>query len=585
MSGNRSNIFKGIAAAPGITVAKAYLFKKEKETISSADIENVEEALNTLDEALEKSKKELNKVFGLAIDKLGEKRAAIFEAQIMILDDPVLISTIKKRIKEEKKAPEYIVNDEISKYQAMMDQLNEPYMKERSHDIEDIKNRIIRNIKKKKWQSRITSDVIVVTDNLTPADTVLFSRVNVKGYVTNFGGLTSHAAIVARSLHIPAVVGLHDATAKISDDDLIVVDGYRGEVIINPTEEQLKFYKERIRSLNLYDKELAELRNLPAETLDGRKITLLANLDISEEIDLIVRNGASGIGLVRTEQLFEELDQFPTEEEQVKWYNQISEKIYPNFAIIRTLDIGGDKILPVDVKEANPFLGWRGIRFLLDNKQLFKTQLRAILRASSHKNIKLMLPMIASIAEVRQSKEILEECKAELRNEGYQFDNNIELGIMIEIPSAAVLAHEFAKEVSFFSIGTNDLIQYLLAVDRGNEIVSGLYQEFHPSVVRTIDFIIKEGKQNNVFVSICGEMASDPIAIPLLIGLGLDSLSVSPALIPVTKQIIRNITYQETRKIVQKCLEVATEQEIKQILSDYFDKEVKKHLKSFFVTN
>lgn len=585
MSGNRSNIFKGIAAAPGITVAKAYLFKKEKETISSADIENVEEALNTLDEALEKSKKELNKVFGLAIDKLGEKRAAIFEAQIMILDDPVLISTIKKRIKEEKKAPEYIVNDEISKYQAMMDQLNEPYMKERSHDIEDIKNRIIRNIKKKKWQSRITSDVIVVTDNLTPADTVLFSRVNVKGYVTNFGGLTSHAAIVARSLHIPAVVGLHDATAKISDDDLIVVDGYRGEVIINPTEEQLKFYKERIRSLNLYDKELAELRNLPAETLDGRKITLLANLDISEEIDLIVRNGASGIGLVRTEQLFEELDQFPTEEEQVKWYNQISEKIYPNFAIIRTLDIGGDKILPVDVKEANPFLGWRGIRFLLDNKQLFKTQLRAILRASSHKNIKLMLPMIASIAEVRQSKEILEECKAELRNEGYQFDNNIELGIMIEIPSAAVLAHEFAKEVSFFSIGTNDLIQYLLAVDRGNEIVSGLYQEFHPSVVRTIDFIIKEGKQNNVFVSICGEMASDPIAIPLLIGLGLDSLSVSPALIPVTKQIIRNITYQETRRIVQKCLEVTTEQEIKQILSDYFDKEVKKHLKSFFVTN
>jgi len=585
MSGNRSNIFKGIAAAPGITVAKAYLFKKEKETISSADIENVEEALNTLDEALEKSKKELNKVFGLAIDKLGEKRAAIFEAQIMILDDPVLISTIKKRIKEEKKAPEYIVNDEISKYQAMMDQLNEPYMKERSHDIEDIKNRIIRNIKKKKWQSRITSDVIVVTDNLTPADTVLFSRVNVKGYVTNFGGLTSHAAIVARSLHIPAVVGLHDATAKISDDDLIVVDGYRGEVIINPTEEQLKFYKERIRSLNLYDKELAELRNLPAETLDGRKITLLANLDISEEIDLIVRNGASGIGLVRTEQLFEELDQFPTEEEQVKWYNQISEKIYPNFAIIRTLDIGGDKILPVDVKEANPFLGWRGIRFLLDNKQLFKTQLRAILRASSHKNIKLMLPMIASIAEVRQSKEILEECKAELRNEGYQFDNNIELGIMIEIPSAAVLAHEFAKEVSFFSIGTNDLIQYLLAVDRGNEIVSGLYQEFHPSVVRTIDFIIKEGKQNNVFVSICGEMASDPIAIPLLIGLGLDSLSVSPALIPVTKQIIRNITYQETRRIVQKCLEVATEQEIKQILSDYFDKEVKKHVKSFFVSN
>lgn len=585
MTEKRGNIFKGIAAAPGITVAKAYLFKKEKETISSADIENIEEAINTLEEALEKSKKELKKVFSLAIDKLGDKRAAIFEAQMMILDDPVLIGTIKERINKEKKTPEYIVYDEISKYQSMMDQLNEPYMKERSHDIEDIKNRIIRNIKKKKWQSRITSDVIVVTDNLTPADTVLFSRVNVKGYVTNFGGLTSHAAIVARSLHIPAVVGLHDATAKISDDDIVVVDGYSGEVIINPTGQQLDFYKDRIKRLNLYDKELAELKNLPAETLDGRKISLLANLDISEEVDLIVRNGASGIGLVRTEQLFEELDQFPSEEEQLSWYNQISEKIYPNTAIIRTLDIGGDKLLPVDVKEANPFLGWRGIRFLLDNKELFKTQLRAILRASSHKNIKIMLPMIASIAEVRKSKEILEECKAELRKEGYSFDNDIELGIMIEVPSAAVLAHEFAQEVSFFSIGTNDLIQYLLAVDRGNEIVSGLYQEFHPSVVRTIDFIIKEGKRSHVFVSICGEMASDPIAIPLLIGLGLDSLSVSPALIPVTKQIIRNITYEETQKVVENCLAVTTEKDIKKILSDYFDKEVKKHLKSFFVTN
>jgi len=585
MANNKTNIFKGIAAAPGITIAKAYLFKKERESISSADIDNIDEAINTLEEALAKSKKELNKVFDLAIDKLGEKRAAIFEAQIMILDDPVLINAIKERIRNEKKTPEYIVYDEISKYQSMMDGLNEPYMKERSHDIEDIKNRIIRNIKKKKWQSHITSDVIVVTDNLTPADTVLFSRVNVKGYVTNFGGLTSHAAIVARSLHIPAVVGLHDATAKISDDEIIVVDGYRGEVVINPTDEQLEFYKERVKSHNIYDEELAELKNLPAETLDGREISLLANLDISEEVDLIVRNGASGIGLVRTEQLFEELDQFPSEEEQLEWYNQISEKIYPRTAIIRALDIGGDKLLPVDVKEANPFLGWRGIRFLLDNRELFKTQMRAILRASSHKNVKVMLPMIASIAEVRKSKEIIDECKAELREEGHSFDNEIELGIMIELPSAAVLAHEFAQEVSFFSIGTNDLIQYLLAVDRGNEIVSGLYQEFHPSVVRTIDFIIKEGKRSHVFVSICGEMASDPIAIPLLIGLGLDSLSVSPALIPVTKQIIRNITYEECQKMVEKCLTVTTEKEIKEILSDYFDKKVKKHMKSFFVSN
>ena len=585
MTNTTTNIFKGIAAAPGISIAPSYLFKKERELISSESIDNIEEAIATLVEALDKSRSELKKVFSLAIDKLGEKRAAIFEAQIMILDDPILIDAIKKRISNEKKTPEFIVFDEISKYQSMMDQVNEPYMKERSQDIEDIKNRIIRNIKKKKWKSRITNDVIVVTDNLTPADSVLFSRANVKGYVTNFGGLTSHAAIVARSLHIPAVVGLHDATEKISELDTVIVDGYRGEVVLNPTEDQLEYYKKRLESLSIYDKELSELKDLPAETLDGRKISLLANLDLSEEIDLIVRNGANGIGLIRTEQLFEELEQFPSEEDQLDWYNQISENIYPNFAIIRVLDIGGDKILPVDVKEANPFLGWRGIRFLLDNKPLFKTQLRAILRASTHKNIKLMLPMVASIAEIRKSKVIIEECKEELKNEGYSFDNNIELGIMIEVPSAAVLAHDFAQEVSFFSIGTNDLIQYLLAVDRGNDIVSGLYQEFHPSVIRTIDFIIKEGKKSNISVSICGEMASDQIAIPLLVGLGLDSLSVSPALIPVTKQIIRNINYSEIQKLVEHCLTVVTEKEVKKLLTDYFDQKIKKHLKSFFVSN
>lgn len=583
MPNKQSNVYKGLAAAPGISIAQAYLFKKEIEFISSANIEDVDEALRILDEALEKSKKELNKVFSLAIDKLGEKRAAIFEAQIMILDDPILIDTIKNRIKTEKKTSEFIVNDEISKYQSMMDTVNEPYMKERSQDIEDIKLRIVRNIKKKKWQSHITDEVIVVTDNLTPADTVLFSRANIKGYVTNFGGLTSHAAIIARSLHIPAVLGLHDATAKINDSDLVIVDGYRGEVVIRPTEEQLDYYRKRIENLTQYDEELSKLKDLPAETLDGREISLLANLDISEEVDLIVSNGANGIGLIRTEQLFEELDQFPTEEEQFEWYTRIAEEIYPDIAIIRVLDIGGDKILPVDVQEANPFLGWRGIRFLLDNKQLFKTQLRAILRASVHKNIKVMLPMVASITEVRQSKEILEECKKELKNEKHSFDNNIELGIMVEIPSAAVLAHEFAKEVSFFSIGTNDLIQYLLAVDRGNEIVSNLYQEFHPSVIRTIDFIIKEGKRHNVFVSICGEMASDQIAIPLLIGLGLDSLSVSPALIPVTKQIIRNISYEEVQKLVEKCLAAVTEHEVKNLVTAYFDKNIKTHLKSFFV--
>lgn len=367
MKNQHDNILKGIAAAPGISIAEAYLFVKEKEEISSDSITDVDEAIQSLEEALEKSKKELNKIFSLATDKLGEKRAAIFEAQIMILDDPILIENIINRIKNEKKLPEYIVYDEITKYQEMMNSADELYMKERSHDIEDIKNRIIKNLKKKKWKSRITGDVNVVTTTVTPSDTVLFSRVNVKGYVTDFGGLTSHAAIVARSLNIPAVVGLHDATSRIAAGDKLIVDGYKGEVIINPNEEQLNAYKDRLIKHSKFDKDLIKLKDKPAVTKDGKTIKLFSNIDLAEEIEMTIQNGANGIGLVRTEQLFDEFDSFPDEEEQFKFYNKISETIYPNTVIIRAFDIGGDKVLPVDLQEPNPMLGWRGIRFLLDN--------------------------------------------------------------------------------------------------------------------------------------------------------------------------------------------------------------------------
>lgn len=569
---NTDNTYKGIAAAPGITIARAYLYSKKIEKIQDEVISDIEEALTNLDEALNKSKKELLKVFSLAVDKLGENRASIFEAQIMILDDPVLINTIKNRISKEKRHPEFIVDDEISKYQALMNEAQEAYMKERSHDIEDIKNRIIRNLKKKKWQSRITNDVIVISDYLTPADTVLFARVNVKGYITNFGGLTSHAAIVARSLNIPAIVGLHEATNKIKNNDLLVLDGFHGIVIINPSEEQLQYYREKIEQLRIYDEELTVLKNEPAVTTDNREILLQANLDLTEEIALVVQNGARGIGLVRTEQLFQEYDVFPEEEVQYNIYKDISEKVYPEKVIIRTLDVGGDKVLPVDVKEPNPFLGWRGIRFLLDNMELFKTQIRAILRGSEHKNLKMMIPMVCSIKEVRKFKEIVEECKNELRERNLPFDNDIDLGIMIEVPSAAVMAREYAEEVDFISIGTNDLIQYLLAVDRGNEIVSDLYQEFHPSVVRTIGHVIKEAKNTGkCLVSLCGEMGADTLAVPLLVGLGLDSLSVSASAIPTIKKIIRNLNFEETRALAEKCLNFRTEKEIRNELIKFFD--------------
>jgi phosphoenolpyruvate-protein phosphotransferase (PTS system enzyme I) len=582
MKTEKDNILRGIGAAPGIAVAKAFLYKKEKEEITDELVSDVEEALANLETALEKSKKELRKIFSLAVDKLGEKRAAIFEAQIMILDDPILVSTIRDRIKNEKRIPEFIVNDEISKYTNLMNLSHEAFMKERSHDIEDIKNRIIRNLKKKKWKSRITSDVVVVTTTVSPSDTILFSRVNVKGYVTDFGGLTSHAAIVARSLNIPAVVGLHEATNRIKDGDLIIIDGFMGEVIINPDEEQQKIYDKKIERLHKQNIELDLLHDLPAETTDGREIQLLANLELTDEIEVIIQSGAKGIGLVRTEQLFEEYEAFPDEEEQYNVYKTIAERIYPESVIIRSFDIGGDKVLPVDLKEPNPFLGWRGIRLMLDNPKMLKTQIRAILRASSHKNVKLMIPMIASICEVRSTKEIINECKEELKKEGKHFDKHMDVGIMIEVPSAAVLIKDFAEEVDFVSIGTNDLIQYLLAVDRGNEIVSSIYQEFHPSVVRTLNNIIHEGKKAKILVSMCGEMAADPVAVPLLVGFGIKSLSVSSSAIPLIKKVIRSLSYKELQALVDECLVLKTEKEINELLHKFYNSKLVDQIKNLY---
>lgn len=576
------NILKGVAAAPGISIAKAFLYEKEISNTKKEPIENVDEAISNFEKSLQKSKKELSKIFTLAIDKMGEKRAAIFEAQLMILDDPILIDTIKDRIKTEKLAPCFIVDEEISKYQRIMESANASYMKERSHDIEDIKNRIIRNIKQKKWKSRIENGVIVVTNSITPADTVLFSRVNVKGYVTNFGGLTSHASIVARSLNIPAVLGIHGVTETIKNGYIIIVDGLHGEVIVNPTDEQIEKYKAKQKRLKEFDKELAKLKDERAVTLDGRRIFLRANLDIMEELEFILKNGAEGIGLVRTEQLFNLEDGFPSEETQYQTYSDLAEKLYPNIIIIRIFDIGGDKFLPIDSKEPNPFLGWRGIRFLLDNEEILRTQIRALLRASTHKNIKFMLPMITSIHEIRRTKEIIECCKNELMDEGFEIDKEIKVGIMIEVPSAAIMAEEFGAEVSFISIGTNDLIQYLLAVDRGNEIVSLLYQEFHPAVIRILHKIIHSGKQGEAKISICGEMAADVLATPLLVGLGLDSMSVSASAVPHIKKIIRSLNYEEAKTLANECLSFSTEQEVKKRLELFFKEHFEDEIENVF---
>ena len=564
------NKIAGIGAAPGIIIGEAYLYTKEKLQITKIDIEDIQKAKQDLTEAIAKSKKELYKIFSIAREKMDEVRAAIFEAQLMILDDPVLLGEIGKRIEIEQKSPEYIVDDEISKYQSKMILSHESYMKERALDIEDIKQRIIRNLQKKRWESKIDHNVVVVSETLTPADTILLSRNKVLAFVTDHGGLTSHAAIISRSLNIPAVVGTHNSTLLIKDGDEIIVDGFYGYVIHKPTIEQKEFFIEKRKRLLQLQKELEELKDERAITKDGKEIKLTANVDVSGEIDLVVTSGASGIGLYRSEQILNELGEFPTEDEQTRIYSKLSSRIYPNSITIRVFDIGGDKFRFLDFEEPNPFLGLRGIRLLLENPALFKTQIRAILKSSTNKNIKVMLPMVSTLKEVRESKKIIDECKGELTNENVKFDEDIEIGIMIEVPSAAVMAKEFAKEIDFISIGTNDLIQYLMAVDRGNDLVSNLYQEFSPVVIRTLKHIVDEARKAKKTVSLCGEMAADTLAMPLLLGLGVEVLSMSPATIPYAKRILRSCDYKKAKRLANKCNLLNTEEEVKEIIEKFF---------------
>jgi len=565
------NKIAGIAAAPGIVIGKVYLFTKEKLEISKAPITNSKEAISNFEEALKQSKKELDKIFGIAREKMDEVRAAIFEAQLMILDDPILLGNIEKRIKDEMIQPEFIVADEISKYQELMIISHESYMKERAHDIEDIKHRIIRNLQKKRWQSKIEKNLIVVSESLTPADTLLLSRRESLGFVTDHGGLTSHAAIISRSLNIPAVVGTHNASTIIKDGDTIIVDGFHGYIIINPTESQIEFFTEKQNKLIEIQKGLEEHKDQPALTMDGKEINLEANVDVTGEIDIVVTSSAKGIGLYRSEQILNELGSFPDEEEQTVIYSKLASRIYPKFVTIRAFDIGGDKFRFSEYKEPNPFLGLRGVRFLLENESLFRTQIRAVLRASVNKNIKFMIPMISTLDEVWRTQKIIQECKSELKKDKIKFDNHIKLGIMVEVPSAAVMAKDYAEEIDFISIGTNDLIQYMMAVDRGNDLVSNLYQEFSPVIIRTIDHIVNAAKKSKIPVSICGEMAADTLAIPLLVGLGLDSLSMSPGTILYAKRIIRGFEFKKAKALAEECLQCKTEVEIQKKVKKFFD--------------
>jgi phosphotransferase system enzyme I (PtsI) len=559
---------KGIPASPGIAIGPIFLFRKHEPIIliRTIAIDEVEQEIERLQNAVARSKKELTKVFEFAEQKLGTDQSKIFEAQLLILEDIVLFEAVYERLKRERKNAEYLLKDEMEKYHQLMMASKDEYARERADDLLDVENRILRNLEEQKLISKIEGSHVIISHNLTAADTLIFSRNEVLAYVTELGGATSHMALLARALKIPAIVGIHQLLSMVQTNDQIIVDGYSGTVVLHPSPEVLKFYEKKKTQYHTFEEALTPLRDLSAETLDGHHIKLAANVELEEELEFIKLQGADGIGLYRTESLLIGKEVFPSEEEQYEVYHRIAEAVYPKSAIIRTFDIGGDKFMMQAVKENNPFLGWRGIRVMLDKPQIFLDQLRAILRASTLKNLAIMLPMVTSIKEVKLGKQLITQAKDDLRVHKIPFDENLRLGVMIEVPAAAIIADHFAREVSFLSIGTNDLIQYLLAVDRGNDIVSDLFQEFHPAVIRFLRRIIERGKQEHAWVGMCGQMAGNPLATILLIGLGLDEFSVVPNILPEIKKIIRSIHYTEAQHVAERVLMMQSEDEVKAFL-------------------
>ncbi len=512
------------------------------------------------------TKEELKRIQQKVKEEMGVSYSDIFTAHLLFLDDPMLIEGTIKKIEEENLNAEKAFAEVVIKLIETFKSVEDEYLRERAQDIKDVSRRVLRNLTGKKEESleNLKRRSIIVAYDLSPSETAQMDKSKVVAFATDIGGRTSHTAIMARALAIPAVVGLGDITKKVSTGDLIIVDGNQGAVIVNPVEDTLKRYTMKKRRVVYLERKLSKLKNLPAQTIDGHRVKLMANIELPKEVEELEKYGAEGIGLFRTEFFFLNRETLPTEDEQYEVYRYVAEKVSPLPVVIRTLDLGGDKFAsPLEIpEELNPFMGWRAIRFCLARPDVFIIQLKAILRAGARGNVKLMYPMISTVEEIRKANRILEEAKKELSEEGKEFDPDIEVGAMIETPSAALTVDLLAREVSFFSIGTNDLIQYALAVDRGNEKIAYLYQPAHPAVLRLIKHIIETGHNYGLRVAMCGEMAGDIHYTLILLGLGLDEFSMGPVAIPQVKQVIRLVTYQEAKELVEKVLTFSTPEEV-----------------------
>ncbi|HCW0025532.1 TPA: phosphoenolpyruvate--protein phosphotransferase [Staphylococcus aureus] len=569
-----SKLIKGIAASDGVAIAKAYLLVEPDLTFDKNEkVTDVEGEVAKFNSAIEASKVELTKIRNNAEVQLGADKAAIFDAHLLVLDDPELIQPIQDKIKNENANAATALTDVTTQFVTIFESMDNEYMKERAADIRDVSKRVLSHILGVELPnpSMIDESVVIVGNDLTPSDTAQLNKEFVQGFATNIGGRTSHSAIMSRSLEIPAIVGTKSITQEVKQGDMIIVDGLNGDVIVNPTEDELIAYQDKRERYFADKKELQKLRDADTVTVDGVHAELAANIGTPNDLPGVIENGAQGIGLYRTEFLYMGRDQMPTEEEQFEAYKEVLEAMDGKRVVVRTLDIGGDKELSYLnlPEEMNPFLGYRAIRLCLAQQDIFRPQLRALLRASVYGKLNIMFPMVATINEFREAKAILLEEKENLKNEGHDISYDIELGIMVEIPATAALADVFAKEVDFFSIGTNDLIQYTLAADRMSERVSYLYQPYNPSILRLVKQVIEASHKEGKWTGMCGEMAGDETAIPLLLGLGLDEFSMSATSILKARRQINGLSKNEMTELANRAVDCATQEEVIELVNNY----------------
>jgi phosphotransferase system enzyme I (PtsI) len=562
--GHQEKRCQGVAASPGIARGPIQVFSLDTDDVVRYQVDSghVPDEIARFESALIQTRAQILEMQQQIAEAIGAKDAGIFDAHLLVVEDQTLIDEVLRRLESDHCNVEFAFQEVANRYVESLSKIDDPYLRERALDIQDVSRRVIRNLQGKTPRPFLTLDQphILVAHNLTPSDTATMNREFVRGFALDLGSRTSHTAIMARSLGIPAVVGLHDATESLETGTPALIDGYHGLLIIHPTEETLRQYEAIEREKGALAARLTRLRETKSTTRDGHHIVLSANIELPDEIDSVLGNGAEGVGLYRTEFLYLNQKTLPSEEEQFAIYREVAQRVAPNPLIIRTLDLGGDKLAEnmETGDELNPFLGWRAIRFCLENLEIFKTQLRAILRASVGANVKVMFPMISGLDEARRGLEIMEECKQELRDRAIAFDNDLEVGIMVEVPTAAIMADRLAREVDFFSIGTNDLIQYAVAIDRTNERVAHLYEPSHPSVVRLLKMVADAAHANDIWVGVCGEMAGEVLFTPLLLGLGMDELSASATVVPRVKSAVQGLTMAECQQLLEEVLQLDT---------------------------